>query len=204
MNLRQQLAIDACEFLRQDELGEIARWRKYGTTTDISRTVRLVEQPEIQTIRRSYVWVVRDTTTITQGDTFTVTRGRDVMEWRALYAYQAETALQRIACHLRLTDTCTAIASRRYKTVRGSDGSIPEESGTSLRCKWFDSSAEIAENVSRRKMEGEWYCILEVLPELNTDTLLRDSSGRMFRIERMEHGFNRDDLPYAICTRSDS
>ncbi len=204
MNLRQQLAIDACEFLRLDELGEMSKWRKYGTTSDISRAVRLIEQPERQTVRRANVWTVRDTTTVTAGDTFTITRGRDVMTWVVMYGYQAETALQRIACHLRLTDACAVVAHKKVKSIRGSDSLLPAEIENTYRCKWFDSSAEIVESNRRRKIEGEWYCVFETLPELNTDTLLRDSAGRHFRIERMEHGFTRDDLPYAICTRSDA
>lgn len=203
MNLRQQLAIDACEFFRMDELGEMSKWRRAGTTVDISRAVRIIEQPERQTIRRAYVWTVRDTTTVTTGDTFTVTRGRDVMEWRVLYAFQAETAIQRVACHLRLTDTCDVVEARRVKSIRGADSRLAELLSVTYRCKWFDSSAELSESNRRRKMEGEWYCVFETLPELNTDSLLVDSIGRAFRIERMERGFNRDDLPYAICTRAD-
>lgn len=203
MTLREQMAVDACAFLNTDELGEKAAWTPYGNTSSIPRTVRLIEQPDMQTIRRAFIWTIQNGTATTQGDTFRIKRGNITSTWRVLYTDPAETALQRSHCHLQLTDTLKAVRKLKYKRASGADASLPSEVSTSYRCQWFESSAEISVDNRRRVMQGEWYCLLETVPELDTDITLTDSNGRAFRIDRLEKGFNRDELSYAVCSRSD-
>lgn len=203
MNLRDQMAIDACAYLNTDELGERATWTKYGTTNAIQRTVRLIEQGDIQTIRRAHIWTEHKGTTATQGDTFRVKRGAVTTTWRVMYTDPAETALQRSYCHLQLTDTMSVVNKWRVRKPSGADSHLPQEVGTSYRCQWFDNSAEMVVENRKRLLQGEWYCMLEVVPDLKTDLTLLDSDGRPFRVERLERPFNRQELPYLICTRSD-
>ena len=204
MNLREQMAVDACAILNTDELGEQALWTPYGQSSGLNRTVRLIEQPDLQTVRRAFVWTLAKGTATRQGDLFRVKRGNVTTTWRVLYTDPAETALQRSHCHLQLTDTFKAVRRPKYKRASGADASIPSEVSTSYRCQWFQSSAEIEVDNRRRTMQGEWYCLVEEVPELDTDITLTDSSGRSFRVDRLEKGFNRDELPYLICSRSDA
>lgn len=198
------MAVDAASILCTDELGEQALWTPYGQTSGLQRTVRLIEQPDLQTIRRAFIWTLAKGTSTTQGDLFRVKRGTVTTTWRVLYTDPAETALQRSHCHLQLTDTIKAVRKWKHKRASGADASTPEQVSSSYRCLWFQSSAEIEVDNKRRTMQGEWYCILETVPELDTDITLTDSSGRSFRVDRLERGFNRDELPYLVCTRSDA
>lgn len=204
MSLRDQMAVDACAILNTEELGERALWTPYGNTTGIKRTVRLIEQPDSQTIRRANVWTVRDGTTTTQGDLFRIKRGSVTSTWRVLYTDPAETAMQRSYCHLQLTDMLTITNRIRAYKQSGSTSGVQEKSGTSYRCHWFESSAEVTEENRRRSLQGEWYCLLEIVPDLKTDILLTDSSGKFFRIDRLERAYDRSSLPYMVCTRSDA
>lgn len=197
------MAVDACAILNQDELGEQALWTPYGQTSGITKTVRLIEQPDLQTIRRAFVWSVAKGTSTTQGDLFRIRRGTVTSTWRVLYTDPAETALQRSHCHLQLSDTFKVTRKLKYKRASGADASLPSEVSTSYRCQWFRSSAEIEVDSRRRVMQGEWYCLVETVPELDTDGIITDSSGRSFRVDRLERGFNRDELPYLICSRAD-
>lgn len=203
MSLRETMAVDACAILNTDELGEHALWTPYGQSSGLQRIVRLIEQPDMQTIRRAFVWTIQKGTATTQGDLFRVKRGNITSTWRVLYTDPAETALQRSHCHLQLTDTLKAVRRLKYKRASGADASQPSEVSTSYRCQWFESSAEIDVESKRRSMQGEWYCLMEEVPELDTDLTLTDSNGRSFRVDRLEKGFNRDELPYLICSRSD-
>lgn len=203
MSLRDQMAVDACALLDTDELGERAVWTPYGNTAGLQRTVRLIEQAESQTIRRAHIWTVRDGTTTTQGDLFRIKRGTITTTWRVLYTDPAETALQRSYCHLQLTDTMSVLNRVRVHKQSGATSGIVQESSTSYRCQWFESSAEIAEENRRRSLQGEWYCLLETVPDLKTDIILNDSSGKYYRVDRLEKPFDRGSLPYLICTRSD-
>lgn len=204
MSLREQMAVDACAILNTEELGEQALWTPYGQTSGITKTVRLIEQPDLQTIRRAFVWTVAKGTSTTQGDLFRIRRGTVTSTWRVLYTDPAETALQRSHCHLQLTDTLKVTRKLKYKRASGADASLPNEVSTSYRCQWFQSSAEIEVDSRRRVMQGEWYCLVETVPELDTDGIITDSSGRSFRVDRLERGFNRDELPYLICSRADA
>lgn len=198
------MAVDACAILNTEELGEQALWTPYGQTSGITKTVRLIEQPDLQTIRRAFVWTVAKGTSTTQGDLFRIRRGTVTSTWRVLYTDPAETALQRSHCHLQLTDTLKVTRKLKYKRASGADASLPNEVSTSYRCQWFQSSAEIEVDSRRRVMQGEWYCLVETVPELDTDGIITDSSGRSFRVDRLERGFNRDELPYLICSRADA
>ena len=71
MSLRDQFAEDVCAILNTDELGEQAAWTNSANVV-IPRTVRLIEQPERQTIRRAHIWTPASTTAVTAGDTFRV------------------------------------------------------------------------------------------------------------------------------------
>ena len=204
MSLREQMAVDACAILNTEELGEQALWTPYGQTSGITKTVRLIEQPDLQTIRRAFVWTAAKGTSTTQGDLFRIRRGTVTSTWRVLYTDPAETALQRSHCHLQLTDTLKVTRKLKYKRASGADASLPNEVSTSYRCQWFQSSAEIEVDSRRRVMQGEWYCLAETVPELDTDGVITDSSGRSFRVDRLEKGFNRDELPYLICSRADA
>ena len=204
MSLREQMAVDACAILNTEELGEQALWTPYGQTSGITKTVRLIEQPDLQTIRRAFVWTVAKGTSTTQGDLFRIRRGTVTSTWRVLYTDPAETALQRSHCHLQLTDTLKVTRKLKYKRASGADASLPNEVSTRYRCQWFQSSAEIEVDSRRRVMQGEWYCLVETVPELDTDGIITDSSGRSFRVDRLERGFNRDELPYLICSRADA
>lgn len=198
------MAVDACAILNTEELGEQALWTPYGQTSGITKTVRLIEQPDLQTIRRAFVWTAAKGTSTTQGDLFRIRRGTVTSTWRVLYTDPAETALQRSHCHLQLTDTLKVTRKLKYKRASGADASLPNEVSTSYRCQWFQSSAEIEVDSRRRVMQGEWYCLAETVPELDTDGVITDSSGRSFRVDRLEKGFNRDELPYLICSRADA
>lgn len=198
------MAVDACAILNTEELGEQALWTPYGQTSGITKTVRLIEQPDLQTIRRAFVWTAAKGTSTTQGDLFRIRRGTVTSTWRVLYTDPAETALQRSHCHLQLTDTLKVTRKLKYKRASGADASLPNEVSTSYRCQWFQSSAEIEVDSRRRVMQGEWYCLVETVPELDTDGIITDSSGRSFRVDRLERGFNRDELPYLICSRADA
>ncbi len=204
MSLREQMAVDACAILNTDELGEQALWTPYGQTSGLNRTVRLIEQPDLQTIRRAYIWTIQNGTATRQGDLFRVKRGNITSTWRVLYTDPAETALQRSHCHLQLTDTIKVTPRAKYKRASGADVLVQSGTTTSYRCQWFQSSAEIDVDNKRRMMQGEWYCVVEDVPELDTDLTITDSSNRAFRVERLEKGFNRDELPYLICSRSDA
>lgn len=203
MGLREQHEIDACAFLQTDELGERATWTPYGQTSGIPRNVRLIEQQDLQTVRRAHVWTIRSTTSTTQGDLFRVKRGTVTTTWRVLYTDPAETALQRSYCHLQLTDTLTAVRNWRIRKPSGSTSMLPQDVATAYRCEWFESSAEVAVDNKRRSLQGEWYCLLETIPDLTTDLILVDSNDRTFRVDRLERPYNRTELPYLICTRSD-
>ena len=198
------MAVDACAILNTEELGEQALWTPYGQTSGTTKTVRLIEQPDLQTIRRAFVWTAAKGTSTTQGDLFRIRRGTVTSTWRVLYTDPAETALQRSHCHLQLTDTLKVTRKLKYKRASGADASLPNEVSTSYRCQWFQSSAEIEVDSRRRVMQGEWYCVVETVPELDTDGIITDSSGRSFRVDRLERGFNRDELPYLICSRADA
>lgn len=204
MNLREQFALDACAILNTDELGERALWIKTGQTSGTPRTVRLIEQPDRQTIRRAHVWTRQDGTATSQGDTFRVTRNKITTTWRVLYTDPAETALQRSYCHQQLTDTIKVTNRYRIRKQSGSTSGSPEEVSTSYKCKWFESSAEIVVDNKRRAMRGEWYCFLETVPENRTDMTFTDSDGRTFEVLHFERALNRVDLPYFVCQRADA
>lgn len=203
MSLREQMAVDACAILNTDELGEQALWTPYGQTSGLQRPVRLIEQPDAQLIRRAHVWTIQKGTATTQGDLFRVKRGTITSTWRVMFTDPAETALQRSYCHLQLTDTMTVTHKYRFKKNSGATGAIPEDVTSTYRCKWFDSSAEMVDDNRRRSLQSEWYCILETVPDLRTDLTITDSAGRPFRVERLEKPFNRVELPYLVCSRSD-
>lgn len=203
MSLREQMAIDACAILNTDELGERALWTPYSQTSGIHRTVRLIEQPDAQQVRRAHIWTEHKGTTTTQGDVFRVKRGNVTSTWRVMFTDPAETALQRSYCHLQLSDTLTVTQKYRIQKRSGSTSGLPEQISTTYRCQWFESSAEVVEDNRRRALQGEWYCLLETVPDLRTDLILTDSAGRPFRVERLEKAFNRVELPYLICSRSD-
>jgi len=203
MTLREQMAMHACAILNTEHFGERALWTPYGQTAGSQRYVRLIEQPDAQQVRRAHVWTEHKGTATSQGDTFRVKRGTITSTWRVLFTDPAESALQRSYCHLQLSDTLKVTHKYRIQKRSGSTSSLPEEVSTSYRCQWFESSAEVVEDNRRRALQGEWYCLLETVPDLRTDMLLTDSAGRPFRVERLEKAFNLVELPYLICTRSD-
>lgn len=207
MSLREQMAIDACAILNTEELGERAIWTRTGSTAGIPRTVRLIEQPDRQTIRRAHIWTPIATTTVSVGDLFSVKRGQVTTVWRVMYTDPAETAIQRSYCHLQLSEFVTLKRRKWVQTQSGARRPAPPVEEASVRCKWFQSSAEIettSEN-ARRRMAGEFYLMLQEIPQnlATMDTIVRDT-GEAYRIERLEQDMSRVDLPYLILRRSDS
>jgi hypothetical protein len=207
MSLREQMAIDACAILSTEELGERAIWTRTGSTAGIPRTVRLIEQPDRQTVRRAHIWTPIDTTTVSVGDLFSVKRGQVTTVWRVMYTDPAETAIQRSYCHLQLSEFITLRRRKFIVTQSGSRKATPPVEIANVRCKWFQSSAE-QESTSegaRRKMAGEFYLFLQEVPEnlASVDTVIRDT-GEAYRIDRLEQDLSRVDLPYLILRRSDA
>jgi len=205
MSLREQFALDVCGILATDELGERATWTK-SAGGSLPRTVRLIEQPDRQTIRRAHIWTPIDGTTVSAGDTFTIKRGAVTTTWRVMYSDPAETVLQRHYCHQQLTEFITLRRRRHYTTQsKARQSALTTESGN-IRAKWFTSSAEIelSEDNKRRGMTTEFYCLLESLVDVSAVDTVVDADGKAFRIERLENQFSRVDLPYLICKRSDT
>jgi hypothetical protein len=205
MSLRDQFADDVCAILNTDELGEQASWTT-STNAVIPRTIRLIEQPERQTIRRAHIWTPVSTTAVMAGDTFRVKRGNVTTTWVVMFTDPAETALQRSYCHLQLPEFVT-LKQRRQATgpARAERAFVDAEVGQ-IRAKWFLSSSEIStsQNGKRRGLVGEYYCILQSVRDLNIADTLQNADGEAYRIERLENQFNRVDLPYAICSRCDT
>ncbi len=206
MNLREQMAIDACAILNTEELGERAIWTRAATSTTLPRSVRLIEQPDRQTIRRAHIWTPIDTTAVSVGDLFSVKRGQVTTVWRVMYTDPAETAIQRSYCHLQLSEFITLRRRRHVLTQMGARKPAAPTETANIRCKWFQSSAE-QESTSegaRRKMAGEFYLFLQEVPEnlASVDTVVRDN-GEAYRIDRLEQDLSRVDLPYLILRRSD-
>jgi hypothetical protein len=205
MSLRDQMAVDACAILNTDELGERATWAK-STGSSLPRTVRVIEQPDRQTIRRAHIWTAAEGTAVSAGDLFTVKRGAVSTVWRVLYSDPAETAMQRHYCHQQLTEFITLRRRRHYTTqAKAKQSAITTEAG-SIRAKWFTSAADIQvkEDGKRRGMETEFYCLIESLLDISAVDTVVDADGKAFRIERLENQFSRIDLPYLICRRSDT
>jgi hypothetical protein len=205
MNLRAQFADDVCSILATDELGERATWTRTSGAS-LARTVRLIEQPDRQTIRRAHIWTAADGTTVSAGDTFTVKRGTVTTVWRVMYSDPAETALQRHYCHQQLTEFITLRRRRHYTTQSRAKQSALTTEASQIRAKWFTSSADIqvTEEGKRRGFETEHYCILQELIDINAVDTVVDADGKSYRIERLEQDFSRIDLPYLICRRSDT
>lgn len=203
MNLRDQMAADMCQILTTNELGEVATWTPNGTTNAMTRTLMLIEQPERQTIRRAHIWTQHSITNVSAGDLFRVKRKNVTTTWRVQFTDPAQTGIQRSYCHLQLNDTCV-LWDRRFQTSeRGASTPQPPTGTTSVRCQWFESGAEIDVTQRQRRMQLEKYLLLETLPELTTAQTVEDSSGRFWRVERMEKPFSRSELPYLVCTRVD-
>jgi hypothetical protein len=203
MGLREQMAIDACAHLDPNELAERATWTPYGNTYGMPRTVRLIEQQDLQTVRRAHIWTIRDGTSTTQGDLFRIKRGTVTTTWRVMYSDPAETAMQRSYCHLQLTDTLTAVRGWRIRKNSGATSALPQEVATAYKCHWFQSSAEPTVENRKRTLQGEWYCLLETVPDMTTDITLFDSSDYAVIVDMLERPFNRKELSYLVCTRSD-
>lgn len=204
MNLRAQMAEDACAILNTDELGEQVTWTNSAGAA-LSRTVRVIEQAERQTVRRAHIWTPRVTTTVSPGDTFRLRRGADVSTWVVQYSDPAETGLQRHYCHEQLSETVTLTRRQPQGTRAGQRRYIDSSKDTAVRAKWFQSSAELTttEDGKRRRMAGEFYLMLQAIPENLAAMDLVQSGGRSYRITRLEQGFTRADLPYLILERSD-
>lgn len=205
MSLRDQFAEDVCAILNTDELGEQAAWTNSANVV-IPRTVRLIEQPERQTIRRAHIWTPASTTQVTAGDTFRVKRGNVTTTWVVMFTDPAETALQRSYCHLQLSEF---VALKQRRTATGpakAERQFVDAEVAQIRAKWFLSSAEISATQSgkRRAMAGEYYCILQSLRDVNVADTVTNADGENYRIDRVENQFNRVDLPYLICTRCDT
>ena len=205
MSLRDQFAEDVCAILNTDELGEQAAWTNSANVV-IPRTVRLIEQPERQTIRRAHIWTPAGTTQLTAGDTFRVKRGNVTTTWVVMFTDPAETALQRSYCHLQLTEF---VALKQRRTASGpakAERQFVDSEVAQIRAKWFLSSAEISATQAgkRRAMVGEYYCILQSLRDVNVADTVTNADGEAYRIERSENQFNRVDLPYLICSRCDT
>lgn len=205
MSLRQQMREDACAILNTNELGEQATWTNSAGAAN-PRVVRLIEQPERQTIRRAHVWTPAITTTVNAGDTFRIKRDNVTMTWVVLYTDPAETALQRSYCFLQLSEFIT-IKARRHTIgpARAERAEVNSETGQ-IRAKWFTSSGEVAETQGgrRRAFVGEYYCFLQSLRNINVADTIVDASGQQFRIDRLENQLTRFDLPYLICSRCDT
>jgi len=204
MNLRAQMAEDACAILNTDELGEQVTWTD-SAGSQLQRAVRVIEQAERQTIRRAHIWTPRATTTTSAGDTFRLRRGVDVTTWVILYSDPAETGLQRHYCFEQLPQTVTLSRRKPQGTRAGQRRFVTGTTQASVRAKWFQSSAEITatEDGRRRRMAGEFYLVLQSIPENLAAMDLVQSGGRSYRIERLEQGFTKADLPYLILERSD-
>lgn len=207
MSLRDQMAIDACAILNTEELGERATWTRAATSITLPRVVRLIEQPDRQTIRRAHIWTPIDTTAVSVGDLFTVKRGQVTTIWRVMYTDPAETAIQRSYCHLQLSEFITLKRRKWTQTQSGARRPAPPTEEGNVRCKWFQSSAEIetTSDNARRRMAGEFYLMLQEIPQnlATMDTIVKDT-GEAYRIERLEQDMSRVDLPYLILRRSDS
>jgi len=169
--------------------------------------VRLIEQPDRQTVRRAHIWTPIDTTSVSVGDLFSVKRGQVTTVWRVMYTDPAETAIQRSYCHLQLSEFVTLKRRKYVVTQSGSRRAAPPVEMANVRCKWFQSSAEqeSTSEGSRRKMAGEFYLMLQEIPEnlASMDTVVRDN-GEAYRIDRLEQDMSRVDLPYLILRRSDA
>ena len=205
MSLREQLALDCAAILNTDELGEAATWTK-ASGGSLTRCVRLIEQPDRQTIRRANVWTPIETTRVSVGDLFTVKRGAITTVWRVMYTDPAETAIQRSYCHLQLTDTVTLRKRKTAQTQSMAERQVVDTQTSGIRCQWFTSSAEIETSQAgrRRGIVGEFYLILQELLDVGVGDTITDSDGLAYRVERVEQQFNRVDLPYLICRRSDA
>lgn len=205
MSLRAQMEIDACAILNTEELGERAIWTRTGSTAGIPRSVRLIEQPERQQVRRAHVWTPVETTTVSAGDLFTIKRGSVTMVWRVLYTDPAETAIQRSYCHLQLSEFITFRRSHYVLQRRGVKDPGPPAETQNVRCQWFQTAAEPEEQSDgrRRKMAGEWYVVLQSIPALDTTQQVIKDDGTAYRIDRLEQAFSRADLPYLVCRRAD-
>jgi len=204
MSLRDQMAEDVCAILNTDELGERARWTNSAGAT-LDRTVRLIEQPDRQTIRRAHIWTPIATTSVAVGNLFQVKRNSDTTTWRVMYTDPAETALQRSYCHLQLDDIVRFSRRRWMVSKKGAGTAGPPEHTLGVRGKWFQSSAEIVvrEDGKRRKMEGEFYLMLESVADIGSADTVTNAAGESFYIDRLETSLNRVDLPYLILRRAD-
>ena len=205
MSLRDQFALDCAAILNTDELGEAATWTK-ASGGSLSRCIRLIEQPDRQTIRRAHVWTPIETTRVSVGDLFSVKRGAVTTVWRVMYTDPAETAIQRSFCHEQLTDTVTVRRRKTAQTQSMAERQVADTETSGVRCKWFTSSAEIEMSQSgrRRGIVGEFYLLLQGLVDVGVGDTVVDSAGLAYRVERIEQQFNRVDLPYLICRRSDA
>ena len=205
MSLREQFAVDCAAILNTDELGEHATWTR-SSGGSLPRVVRLIEQPDRQTVRRAHVWTPINSTTVSVGDLFSVKRGAVTTVWRVMYTDPAETAIQRSYCHQQLSEFVT-LKRRKYIVAQsGARKTTPPVETADIRCKWFQSSAEMetTSDGARRKMAGEFYLMLQDIPEnlAAYDTVIRDN-GEAYRVERLEQDLSRVDLPYLILRRSD-
>ena len=205
MSLREQFAVDCAAILNTDELGEHATWTR-SSGGSLPRVVRLIEQPDRQTVRRAHVWTPINSTTVSVGDLFSVKRGAVTTVWRVMYTDPAETAIQRSYCHQQLSEFVT-LKRRKYIVAQsGARKTTPPVETADIRCKWFQSSAELetTSDGTRRKMAGEFYLMLQDIPEnlAAYDTVIRDN-GEAYRVERLEQDLSRVDLPYLILRRSD-
>jgi hypothetical protein len=204
MSLRDQMAEDVCAILNTDELGERARWTNSAGAT-LDRVVRLIEQPDRQTIRRAHIWTPIATTSVATGNLFQVKRNNTTTTWRVMYTDPAETALQRSYCHLQLDDMVRFSRRRWMVSKKGAATAGPPEHTLGVRGKWFQSSAEIVvrEDGKRRKMEGEFYLMLESVADIGSADTVTNTAGESFYIDRLETSLNRVDLPYLILRRAD-
>ena len=205
MSLRDQFAEDVCAILNTDELGEQATWTNSAGVA-IPRVVRLIEQPDRQTIRRAHLWTPASNTAVSTGDTFRVKRGNVTTTWVVMFTDPAETALQRSYCHLQLTEFVTLKQRRMSTGPAKAERAFVDSEVAQVRAKWFLSSAEISTTQSgkRRAMSGEYYCILQNLRDVNVADTITNADGETYRIDRVENQFNRVDLPYLICSRCDT
>lgn len=205
MSLRDQFALDCAAILNTDELGENATWTK-ASGGSLSRCIRVIEQPDRQTIRRAHVWTPAATTSVSVGDLFTVKRGAVTTVWRVMYTDPAETALRRSYCHQQLSDTLTLRKRRSVQTESMAERASVDSQTSGIRCRWFTSSAEIETSQSgrRRGIVGEFYVMLQELQDVNVSDTVIDSEGLAYRVERVENQFNRVDLPYLVVRRCDA
>lgn len=206
MSLREQFAVDCAAILNTEELGEHATWTR-ASGGSLPRVVRLIEQPDRQTVRRAHVWTPIASTTVSVGDLFSVKRGAVTTVWRVMHTDPAETAIQRSYCHQQLSEFVTLKRRRFILAQSGAKRKSPPVEVADVRCHWFQSSAEdeTTSEGARRKMAGEFYLMLESIPEnlASLDTVVR-STGEAYRIDRLEKDLSRVDLPYLILRRSDA